>query len=161
MLDAVVATDNDKYDFNSEILNSSFQVARVFDTWLLFCAFKTDGPFWYAICSTGNLFQRNFGIKRTGCVVFVMNISGILVVVSPQHVAASIASLNTIPGVSVHYTDPGTGRIIVTQEAETTSDEIVGLQRIKALPSIVLAELVYHYFEQEKAEGSIESTEDK
>lgn len=90
-----------------------------------------------------------------------MNISGILVVVSPQYVAASTASLNTIPGVSVHYTDPGTGRIIVTQEAETTSDEIVGLKRIKALPNIVLAELVYHYFEQEKAESSIEVAEDE
>ena len=90
-----------------------------------------------------------------------MNVSGILVVVPPHQVSSSTASLNAIPGVSVHYTDPGTGRIIVTQEAETTSDEIVGLKRIKALPNIVLAELVYHYFEQEKANGSIESTEDK
>jgi nitrate reductase NapD len=90
-----------------------------------------------------------------------MNISGILVIVSPQHVAASTVSLNAIPGVSIHYTDPGTGRIIVTQEAETTSAEIDGLKQIKALPNIILAELVYHYFEQEKAESNIETAEDE
>jgi len=88
-----------------------------------------------------------------------MNISGILVVVPSDRIASSIASLNAIPGVSVHYTEPSTGRIIVTQEAETTSAEIDGLQQIKALPDVVLAELVYHYFENEKADTAIEPVE--
>lgn len=85
-----------------------------------------------------------------------MNISGILVVVPSNRLASSIASLNALPGVSVHHTDPSTGRIIVTQEAETTSAEIDGLQQIKALPDVVLAELVYHYFEHQTPESAIE-----
>ena len=84
-----------------------------------------------------------------------MNISGILVIVPPHRLSATVDSLNAIPGVSVHYTEPSTGRIVVTQEAETTSVEVDGLQQIKALPDIILAELVYHYFESERADSVI------
>ena len=76
-----------------------------------------------------------------------MNISGILVVVPPQRLDEAIADLSLLPGVEVHHTDPATGRIVVTQEGETVGAEVDGLQRIKALPYVVLAEMVYHHFE--------------
>lgn len=85
-----------------------------------------------------------------------MNISGILVVVPPQRMESSIASLNALAGVSVHHTDHGTGRIVVTQEAESVSAEVEGLRRIQALPDVILAELVYHYFD-DAAESEEES----
>ena len=74
-----------------------------------------------------------------------MNISGILVVVSPADCEVSISALNALPGVEVHHSDIETGRIVVTQEAETVREEVEGLKRIKALPSVAMAEMVYHF----------------
>lgn len=78
-----------------------------------------------------------------------MNVSGILVVVPPEHVTASIESISHLSGVEVQHCDMETGRIIVTQEAETIPAEVDGLKRIKALPHVILAEMVYHCFEED------------
>ena len=77
-----------------------------------------------------------------------MNISGILVVVPPERLEEAIADLSLLPGVDVHHTDPATGRIVVTQEGETIGAEVDGLRQIKALPYVILAEMVYHQFEE-------------
>ncbi len=85
-----------------------------------------------------------------------MNVSGILVVVPPEHVAASIETLDHLNGIEVHHCDTETGRIIVTQEAETIQAEVDGLKRIKALPHVILAEMVYHCFEEDsELSGSV------
>ena len=78
-----------------------------------------------------------------------MNISGILVVVSPPELGESIAALNALPGVEVHHTDEQKGRIVVTQEAESVEAEVEGLKRIKAAPYVIMAEMVYHFFEED------------
>ena len=77
-----------------------------------------------------------------------MNFSGILVVVPPERLGEAVDTLNAMPGVEVHHTDPATGRIVVTQEEETVGAEVDGLKRIKALPHVILAEMVYHHFEE-------------
>jgi len=79
-----------------------------------------------------------------------MNISGILVVVSPAELENSITALNGLPGVEVHHTDAQKGRIVVTQEASSIREEAEGLKRIKALPNVVIAEMVYHFFEEDQ-----------
>ncbi len=79
-----------------------------------------------------------------------MNISGILVVVSPSELEAGMAALKGLPGVEVHHTDAATGRIVVTQEAGTVNDEVEGLKRIKALPGVAMAEMVYHYLDEDE-----------
>jgi len=76
-----------------------------------------------------------------------VNISGILVIVPGERVEETIQSLNALPGVETHHSDANTGRIVVTQEAARVQDEVQGLKRIKALPHIVLAEMVHHHFE--------------
>ncbi len=78
-----------------------------------------------------------------------MNLSAILVVVPPEHLDPTAQRLGTLDGVTVHHTDPATGRMIVVQEAETIDREVEGLQRIQALPHIILAELVEHHFEDD------------
>ncbi len=78
-----------------------------------------------------------------------MNLSGILVVVEPDRTEASIQRLDALPGVSVHHWETITGRIVVTQEAESIDAEVEGLKRIKALDNVLLAEMVYHYFEDD------------
>ncbi len=78
-----------------------------------------------------------------------MNLSGILVLVPPEHTQATITLLHTLPGVQVHHQEAETGRIVVVQEAESTGAEIDGLKRIQALPKVLAAAMVYHYFEHE------------
>ena len=74
-----------------------------------------------------------------------MNLSGIAVIVTAENFAESVEQLNNLSGVEVHQTDPGTGRIVVVQEAENVAAEVEGLKRIKRLPHVVVAEMVYHY----------------
>jgi periplasmic nitrate reductase NapD len=77
-----------------------------------------------------------------------LNISGILVVVPPARVEDATLALNALPGVEVHHSEPATGRIVVVQEAETVDQEVAALCRIKALPGVMLAEMVYHVFDE-------------
>ena len=64
-----------------------------------------------------------------------MNISGILVVVAPERVNSTAETLTALQGIDVHHIDQPSGRIIITQEAESIHDEIEGLKRIRALPA--------------------------
>jgi len=79
-----------------------------------------------------------------------MNLSTILVITKPEHLQNVIKCLNQQAGVDVHHTDPDTGRIIITQEAETIDDEVSGLKQLKKLPHIVYAEMVSHFFGDDK-----------
>jgi nitrate reductase NapD len=74
-----------------------------------------------------------------------VNLSGILVVAKADAVTTVVESLNGLAGLDVHQVDEPSGRIIVVQEAADISAEIAGLKRIKALPNVVMAEMVYHY----------------
>jgi len=82
-----------------------------------------------------------------------MNLSGIVVVVPAAHVEAAIGALGQLPGVEVHHTDRATGRIVVTQQATSVGAEVEGLRRIQALPNVILAEMVYHYFESQEEQS--------
>lgn len=77
-----------------------------------------------------------------------MNLSGILVFVDPGTRNRAVDSLNALPGVEVHHVDEQ-GRVIVVQEAESVTAEAAGLQRIKSLPGIITAQMVYHYFAED------------
>ena len=74
-----------------------------------------------------------------------MNFSGILVMAKPESHTQVITLLNALEGVEVHQVDAATGRIVVVQEAEDIHAEIEGVKRIKAIPGVIMAEMVYHY----------------
>jgi nitrate reductase NapD len=78
-----------------------------------------------------------------------VNVSGLLVVVHTDHFDAGLDAIRALPGLEVHQTDPATGRAVVTQEAESVGAEVEGLKRIKALPQVRYAELVYHRFDED------------
>jgi nitrate reductase NapD len=80
-----------------------------------------------------------------------MNLSGILVVADRSRQTEVIATLNAMAGVDVHHIDEPTGRLIAVQEAEDINAEVEGLRRIKALPHVVMAEMVYHYIAEDDA----------
>ena len=79
-----------------------------------------------------------------------MNISGILVITPPEELTNTCERLNALDGVDVHFVDQQTGRIVITQEAESIKAEVDGLKRIRALPHIILAEMSYHNFEDDR-----------
>ena len=79
----------------------------------------------------------------------IVNISGILVIVTPERVDSMVEHLNGLEGIDVHHIEAATGRIVITQEATTIKDEVDGLKRIRALPGIILAEMSYHNFEDD------------
>jgi len=79
-----------------------------------------------------------------------MNISGILIITSPEHTGNVAQQLKGLTGIDVHYVDAAAGRIVITQEAESISAEVDGLKRIRALPHISLAEMSCHYFEEDR-----------
>lgn len=78
-----------------------------------------------------------------------MNLSGVLVVAKPEWVEQVVASLQRLPGVEVHQTDAETGRIVVVQEAADIHAELDALKRIKAVPHVIMAEMVYHYIAED------------
>jgi nitrate reductase NapD len=79
-----------------------------------------------------------------------MNLSGILVMVKPENQGQVVAALNALEGVEVHQVDEATGRIVAVQEAEDIYAEIAGVKRIKALPDVIMAEMVYHYLAEDE-----------
>ena len=82
-----------------------------------------------------------------------MNLSGILVVTTPAEIDDLIDRLNAIPELEVHHIDREQNKLIVVQEAESIHDEVAGLKKIKKLPGIVLAEMVYHYFADDDSQS--------
>lgn len=81
-----------------------------------------------------------------------MNLSGILVVADRDWQTEVISALGALPGVDIHQVDETSGRLIAVQEAADIHAEIEGLRRIKALPHVVMAEMVYHYLAEDNAE---------
>jgi len=79
-----------------------------------------------------------------------MNISAILVTTPSDNTHNMIEQLNQLEGVEVFHHDAASGKIIAIQEAESINDEVNGLKRIKKLPDIVLAEMVEHYFGEDR-----------
>jgi nitrate reductase NapAB chaperone NapD len=87
-----------------------------------------------------------------------MNISGILVVADTDHIDAVLAQLAALEGIEVGQCDRASGRIVVVQEAPNVGAEVAGFGRIRALPHVLSAGLVCHYFGEEPlAEPQIES----
>jgi len=87
-----------------------------------------------------------------------MNLSGILVVADAAHVDEVLARLAALDGVEVAQCDRASGRIVVVQEAPHVGAEVAGFGPIRALPHVLSADLVCHYFGDEPvAEPRIES----
>ena len=79
-----------------------------------------------------------------------VNLSGILVVAKPDCRAQVVEALNALEGVEVHQVDEATGRIVAVQEAEDINAEVAGIRRIKAVPHVIMAEMVYHYVAEDE-----------
>jgi nitrate reductase NapD len=78
-----------------------------------------------------------------------MNYSGIVVICKPEQMSGVAGRLAALPGVEVHHQDVSQGKIIVVQEAESVDAEMAGVKRIKRVAGVILADMMYHYFEDD------------
>ena len=75
-----------------------------------------------------------------------MNISGILIHVSPGKVAAVKAAVSAFPGVEVHAaTDDG--RLVLTLDCQDNAAAADSLFKMNGVDGVLNASLVYHNFE--------------
>jgi periplasmic nitrate reductase NapD len=79
-----------------------------------------------------------------------MNLSGVLVVARADQLSSVAEALRELPGVEVHQQDPASGRLVAVLEAEGIHAEIDLLKQIQSLPGVAMAEMVTHYFEEDK-----------
>ena len=83
-----------------------------------------------------------------------MNISGIVLQAASGHLDTVLAAVAALPGVEIHHVEDAAARAVATIEAQDTEAEMATLKRIQDLPHVAMAELVYHYFEDETAEAA-------
>ncbi len=77
-----------------------------------------------------------------------MNLSSVVVIPHPQHVASLIGLLDAIDGVEVAAVSPE-GKIIATIETEGDAETIQTYELISQLDGLLSASMVYHQKEDE------------
>ncbi|HAK60499.1 MAG TPA: nitrate reductase [Nitrospiraceae bacterium] len=81
-----------------------------------------------------------------------MNVSSAVVKTRPEHVQDVLNALRAVDHCETPFHDDQ-GRIVVTIEGETISEEMQTLRTIQAIPHVLSAELAYSYSESELAEA--------
>ena len=72
------------------------------------------------------------------------SVSGLCLMVRPDHLDEVEAHLRGLPWVEIHARDDATGRLVVVQEYATVREHQDGLRRIQAIPHVLTADLVVH-----------------
>jgi nitrate reductase NapD len=76
-----------------------------------------------------------------------MNISGVLVHIRPEQLAAVKSRLSDLSGVEIHAATPD-GRLVVTIENDTGS-MIDTMSSLHDVEGVLSASLIYHHFDEE------------
>jgi len=79
-----------------------------------------------------------------------MHYSGILVVVRPDRFDAGVRALAESGLAEIHHRDAISGRIIAVLESERPDGQPALLERIRALPEVIMAELVYYLCDEDR-----------
>ena len=90
---------------------------------------------------------------------FKMNLSGIVVVVPSQKMEQGLIALKQIENIEIHHSDKSSGQIVIVQEASNVDEEIRSLKKIKALPMVTYAEMVYHYIAEDTSKTEYPTAE--
>ena len=83
--------------------------------------------------------------------------SGVVVIVPPDRMETCARDLDALAGVEVHYRHPESGRIVAVLEGQTAEDHLEILQRIQAVPNVLVAAPVYHYVDATSEVAEIEA----
>lgn len=73
------------------------------------------------------------------------SVSGLCLMVRPEHMGEVEASLRDLTWVEIHARDEATGRLIVVQEHQTIEEHQQGLRNLQAIPHVLTADLVVHH----------------
>jgi nitrate reductase NapD len=76
--------------------------------------------------------------------------AGVVVATAPEHLETCAQELDALPGIEVHGREPSTGRIVIVQEADSVEEQQDLLARVRTLPRVHFAALVYHYVDSEE-----------
>jgi nitrate reductase NapD len=79
-----------------------------------------------------------------------VHISSLVVQAVPAAAEAAARLIGGIPGAEVHGRGP-TGKLVVTLETSDAAGVLLQIDAIRALPGVLLAELVYHQVEEAPA----------
>lgn len=74
--------------------------------------------------------------------------SGVVVTVRPERMETCAQDLDDLSGVEVHHRHPDSGRLVVVVECRTIDEQQQALQRIQAVPGVLVAAPVYHYVDE-------------
>ncbi|MFA5353022.1 MAG: chaperone NapD [Thermodesulfovibrionales bacterium] len=77
-----------------------------------------------------------------------MNISGVVVMTSPERVDDVLKALIASGICEIHFHDTE-GRIVVTIEGEDIAEEMERMKEIQGIPHVISASLAYSYAEDE------------
>ena len=72
------------------------------------------------------------------------SVSGLCITARPEDLETVARSLEELPGVELHGSEPETGRLIAVQEAATVEEHQTRLRQIQAVPGVLTADLVVH-----------------
>lgn len=89
-----------------------------------------------------------------------MNVSGIVVKTSPEHLQEVINSVNAIDYCEVHFND-AEGSIVATIEGESIDEQMERMKTIQGIPFVIGASLSYSYCEEEVAPALNRINEDR
>ena len=78
-----------------------------------------------------------------------MHYSAIVILTTPKRLTPCLQELADLASVEVHYEYPESGRLIAIQESNSLEEQKENLRRIQSLPSVLTAQLVYHYLDEE------------
>lgn len=95
-----------------------------------------------AYCS---LIERAVKRRRRVITDAVGSVSGLCLMVRPEHLREVEASLRELDWIEVYARDEATGRLIVVQEHETVEEHEKGLRKLQAVPHVLTADLVVHH----------------
>ena len=74
--------------------------------------------------------------------------SGVLVVTEKGAVDHCAEAIDALDGVEVHLRHPETARLVAVLEGESVAVHEGHLERIRAVPRVLMAGLVYHYVDE-------------
>jgi nitrate reductase NapAB chaperone NapD len=72
------------------------------------------------------------------------SVSGLCLMVRPEHLDDVESQLREISWLEIHAREDATGRLIVVQEHETVKEHQDGLRRLQSIPNVLTADLVVH-----------------
>ena len=72
------------------------------------------------------------------------SVSGLCLMVRPDHLDDVEAELDDLPWVEIHARDDTTSRLVVVQEHATVKEHQEGLRQLQAIPHVLTADLVVH-----------------